>query len=62
MLYGISIMIVVVVTVVVSDINECENSSCSQNCINTDGGYHCECYEDFILYNDTLCRRKSILF
>ena len=35
------------------DINECNDSSCNHNCINTDGSYYCECYSDgYILDSD----------
>ncbi|XP_073673167.1 thrombomodulin-like [Garra rufa] len=30
------------------DIDECESAPCEHDCINTEGSYHCLCYEGFI--------------
>ena len=39
---------------VVIDINECSNNNggCSHFCVNTQGSYHCECPDDYILLPD----------
>ncbi|XP_026773932.3 thrombomodulin [Pangasianodon hypophthalmus] len=37
------------------DIDECEASSCDQNCTNTPGSYICSCYEGFHLSGNTKC-------
>ena len=44
------------------DTNECDNSPCDHNCINTDGSYYCTCYSDgYQLDTDGLtCRGKKV--
>ena len=51
------------ITSISIDINECSvnNGGCAQNCINTNGSYHCECNVGFVSVNDgTQCYGKLI--
>ena len=40
----------------VPDIDECavDNGGCEQDCINTPGGFRCDCFEGFLLNEDNL--------
>lgn len=38
-----------------ADINECDNSPCSQICTNTEGSYSCSCNDGFLLSNTSEC-------
>ena len=53
----------VIVYYIMVDINECDtnNGDCSQNCINTDGSYHCECDDGYYLdeTDSKTCYRKQ---
>ncbi|KAH9504658.1 Low-density lipoprotein receptor- protein 2 [Bulinus truncatus] len=41
------------------DINECDiPGTCSQECVNTKGSYHCKCGEGYTLVNQTFCKAK----
>ena len=49
---------------IAADINECLrfNGRCSHKCVNTPGGYHCECRAGYILRpNRRDCRGKQTL-
>ena len=46
---------------VCKDIDECqERGICSQLCINTKGGYKCECLPEYVLEKHYFCRAKGI--
>ena len=57
-----------------TDIDECDNYPCSQQCVNTKGSFKCICNEGYMLENRTFCKatgekgflvisnRRSILF
>ena len=41
-----------------ADVNECElfpSGFCSQECVNTDGSFHCECREGYRLFRSSFC-------
>ena len=42
-----------------SDIDECENYPCSQNCHNTLGSYTCSCRTGYSLLDETECVGKT---
>ena len=47
-----------------TDINECldNNVTCSHDCVNTEGSYHCECFTGYILQlNKYDCEGKTSL-
>ena len=41
----------ITVSVFIVDINEClnNNGSCSDECVNTEGSYHCKCFTGYTL-------------
>ena len=46
-----------------TDVNECldNNVTCSHNCVNTEGSYHCECFTGYILQpNKYNCEGKLL--
>ena len=40
----------------ISDTNECENSPCTHSCINTHGGYECQCPSGYYLEDLHTCK------
>jgi len=47
---------------VCKDYDECqEEGMCSQICINTHGGYHCDCHEGYILTKHSQCKTEGSL-
>ena len=45
------------------DINECEKSACSQDCINTEGSYICSCRNGYFLkYDRRTCEGILYIF
>ncbi len=46
------------------DVNECmdDSSYCEHKCTNTIGDFFCDCYDGYILFNDSQCRREYKLW
>lgn len=50
------------IQLLVVDINECEDNPCPKysNCVNTDGGYACNCFTGYYKDNNSQCQGKYV--
>ena len=54
-----SLVGIIYVIIIYSDVNECQQSICAQVCNNTEGGYSCGCNPGYTLAEDgTSCNGK----
>ena len=50
-----------IVNYIIADINECDvrNGGCDQSCVNTVGGFYCECSIGYRLVGDYECEGEN---